>query len=468
MDFRKYLLMGSALLTLSFFAACSDDEPNTPGTTPDDNQEETAGLADPSQWDDTNTLTWPANSTVNINTHYNVPEGKTLIIEPGVQVIFNTAGVAPNGTAIEFSVSGNLYCEGTAEAPVLFSIPENERTQDNALKGMWGGIVANPTCGELLIDHAIIEYTGGQVVDDSPAAVQTEIYTAGDDAYPQITTTNINGKYVITNSILRNGWSDGIYLMGGQAIVANNTFVANGYDGAEAVNVKAGCQVDVAGNLMFSPNTNGLKLSSSGQGGDRGQAKVQAYNNTIINAGWRRDGEKGGCIYVEKNALVHVYNNLMVNCKFRAMTPSYDIPNNPEEGYDDSSVIDYNFYASGAQQSDIVFDEESGVSHAWEGYNYAHENYHNGVVDAHSIIATEDNLQDPQFVNFPVSDVPLTSYAYDNSWNFHLQAGSPALTGAYDGSDSAMAPFFQTNGITVNGQTYTSPAAQPYFGAFGE
>ena len=28
--------------------------------------------------------------------------------------------------------------------------------------------------------------------------------------------------------------------MGGQAIIAGNTFAANGYDGAEAVNVKAG------------------------------------------------------------------------------------------------------------------------------------------------------------------------------------------------------------------------------------
>lgn len=100
----------------------------------------------------------------------------------------------------------------------------------------------------MLIDHTVIEYTGGQVVEGSPAAANG-VYTAGDDAYPQITTNNIKGKYVITNSVLRNGWSDGIYLMGGQAIIAGNTFAANGYDGAEAVNVKAGCTVDVAGNI---------------------------------------------------------------------------------------------------------------------------------------------------------------------------------------------------------------------------
>ena len=119
--------------------------------------------------------------------------------------------------------------------------------------------------------------------------------------------------------------------MGGNAIIQNNIFAANGYDGAEAVNVKAGCVADVANNIIFSPNTNGLKLSSSGQSETRGQIKVNAYNNTIINAGWRRDGEKGGCVYAEKNALVNVVNNLMVNCKFRAMTPNYKKPNDPEE-----------------------------------------------------------------------------------------------------------------------------------------
>ena len=69
---------------------------------------------------------------------------------------------------------------------------------------------------------------------------------------------------------------------------------------------------------MFSANTNGLKLSSSDQSEVRHQAKIQAYNNTIIGSGWRRDGEKGGGIYVEENADAGVFNNLLVNCKFRA------------------------------------------------------------------------------------------------------------------------------------------------------
>ena len=199
-------------------------------------------------------------------------------------------------------------------------------------------------------------------------------------------------------------------------------------------------------------------------------AKIQAYNNTIINAGWRRDGEKGGCVYVEKNAFANVFNNLMVNCKFRAMTPSYDLPNNPDEGYCSESVIDYNYYASGTQKSNVVFEDESGVAYSWEGYAYAHKNYYEGVVDANSIItktASDCATNDPKFVNFPINDVALTDYIYQDAWDFHVQAGSPVLAGAYDGTDTKMAPYFGTEGLQVNGQTYTSPKVEARFGAYG-
>ena len=458
MKFNAFLV-GATLMSMTF-VACSDDEPvkdnggNNGGGDNTPVEETVSGDVDG---------VWTANSIVKVGGHITVPAGKSLTIEPGVQVIFDDNGVGVNHVPIEFTVDGNLYCEGTAENPILFSVAEEDRVEDNIFAGLWGGIVASESCEEMLIDHTVIEYTGGQVVEGSPAATNG-VYTAGDDAYPQITTNNINGRYVITNSVLRNGWSDGIYLMGGNAIIADNIFAANGYDGAEAVNVKAGCTVDVAGNIMFSPNTNGLKLSSSGQSENRGQAKIQVYNNTILNAGWRRDGEKGGGIYVEKNALVNVINNLVVNCKFRAMTPNYTIPNNPDEGYASASVIDYNYYASGSQKSDIVYEEESGVAYAWQGYNYDHENYYTGVVDKNSIIATETDSKDPMFVNYGFNEVALTDYVYDENWDFHVQAGSPVLEGTYPGSD--IVPYF-AGGLTVNGQSYTSPAIQAHFGAYG-
>ena len=269
MKFNAFLV-GATLMSMTF-VACSDDEPvkdnggNSEGGDNPPVEEVVSGEVEG---------VWTANSIVKVGGHITVPAGKSLTIEPGVQVIFDDNGVGVNHVPIEFTVDGNLYCEGTAENPILFSVAEEDRVEENIFAGLWGGIVASESCEEMLIDHTVIEYTGGQVVEGSPAATNG-VYTAGDDAYPQITT-----------------WSDGIYLMGGNAIIADNIFAANGYDGAEAVNVKAGCTVDVAGNIMFSPNTNGLKLSSSGQSENRGQAKIQVYNNTILNAGWRRDGGK--------------------------------------------------------------------------------------------------------------------------------------------------------------------------------
>ena len=421
---------------------------------------------------------WEANSTVYVDGHITVPEGKSLTIEEGVTVIFNRAGVGVNHIAIEFSVDGNLYCLGTEASPVTLTVDGAETiSEEDKMDGYWGGIVAGATCGEMLIDHTIIEYTGGQVIEGSPAA-ENGYYTAGDDAYPQITTNNVDGKYVITNSIIRNGWSDGIYMMGGNAIIANNTFSCTGFDGAEAVNVKSGCKVDVAQNIMFSPNTNGLKLSSSDQSEVRLQALIQAYNNTIINSGWRRDGEKGGSIYVEENARVSVFNNLLVNCKFRAITPALDQLGNPDGGYDaQNSMIDYNFYASGNVESSIVWEGEyeddgdmlmySGVKYPYQGYSFDHEEYHEGVVDVNSIIADSESKAadlDPDFVNYDINADPSLT-AYDSSWDFHVNAGSPVLSGAYSAGDRQ--PFFAASGLTVNGIEYRSPAVQNRFGAFG-
>ncbi|HIR62368.1 MAG TPA: right-handed parallel beta-helix repeat-containing protein [Candidatus Coprenecus avistercoris] len=422
---------------------------------------------------------WEAGSTVYVDGHIVVPEGESLTIEEGVTVIFSDAGVGVNHTAIEFSVDGNLYCLGTAENPVRLTVDESLRTADNTFAGLWGGIVAGATCEEMLIDHTIIEYCGGQVIEGSPAA-ENGYYTAGDDAYPHITTNNVDGRYVITNSILRNGWSDAIYMMGGNAIIAGNIFSAIGYDGAEAVNVKSGCTVDVTRNIMFSANTNGLKLSSSDQSEVRHQAKIQAYNNTIIGSGWRRDGEKGGGIYVEENADAGVFNNLLVNCKFRATTPAWEEPGS-EDCYDgEHSMIDYNYYASGTVQSSIFYEGQyeddgemllySGVKFPYEGYAFNHEWYDTEKVDVHSVMAKtaeEAASLDPKFVNFDLNMDPA-SYTFNDSWDFHLAAGSPALDASKTYTAGDRQPYFGTSGLEVNGQTYTSPAIGAWFGAYGE
>ncbi|MGN0234640.1 MAG: hypothetical protein ACI4B5_09490 [Bacteroidaceae bacterium] len=427
------------------FASCSDDDEKTAPEVPETTEMEVSGV-------------WEAGKTINVSQHLVIPEGKSLTIESGVTVVIDVNGVGVNHVPVEISVKGNLYALGTEENPVTFTVSPSLRTEANIFKGLWGGIVAYESCQEMALDHVVIEYTGAQVIEGSPAAV-AGIYTAGDDMYPQVTTTNTQGKYALTNSVIRNGASDGIYMMGGNGIIRNNTFIAIGYSGADAVNMKAGVKADIAGNVMFSPNTNGLKLSSSGQSETRGQLLANAYNNTIINAGWRRDGEKGGCIYVEKNALVNVVNNLMVNCKFRAMTPNYKDPNKPDGGFDDKSVIDYNFYASGSLTTPITGD--ATVSNPAEGYAQENKNY-NPAIDVHSKISVPGNLLDPGFVSFDVNNVSLTSYTFNPSWDLHLVSESLALSGA----DGKVSPYF-ASGLSIGSRIYVSPAVENYFGAFG-
>ena len=99
-----------------------------------------------------------------------MPEGKSLTIEEGVVVEFDTEGVGASHTPIEMIIDGSLYSKGTAENPVRFTVAEAQRTESNAFAGLWGGIVATDKCPEMLFEHTIIEYTGGAVSQDSPSA----------------------------------------------------------------------------------------------------------------------------------------------------------------------------------------------------------------------------------------------------------------------------------------------------------
>ena len=65
--------MGAVLATMPFFAACSDEENEVIDPDP-----ETPTLED--QWKNADTVTWPADTVVNLTDHYTVPAGKTLFL----------------------------------------------------------------------------------------------------------------------------------------------------------------------------------------------------------------------------------------------------------------------------------------------------------------------------------------------------------------------------------------------------
>lgn len=418
--------------------------------------------------------TFQAFTTYVVDGQLRIDRGKSLTIEKGAQVIFNSNDGTAAKAGIEFFVEGNIYCNGTEDAPILFSIPESERNFDNVLSdnNLWGGFMLNNPDADAvaLFDHCVIEYAGSPMVEGSPS-VQAGIYEAGEDYGVQITTgPAFVGNLVVTDCVIRNGNQDGIYMENGNGIITRNTFVCNGATGGEAVNVKAGTKSVVAYNVMYSPNTNGLKLSSSGQGGNRGQSLCAAYNNTIINAGWRRDGEKGGCIYVEKNIHANVFNNLMVNCKFRAMTPSWGNAS-VDAGCDASSVIDYNCYVSGSVTSPFSQDQGSdlsGILTPFAGYNSKNKNYYPDAVDVHSIIAKGANDVNIAFANFDYDTNALDNMSYGDAWDLHLTAmPEGAVYGGSDLCDVQGGMGSLVSGITINGVTYRAEAPGQFYGAFG-
>ena len=157
-----------------------------------------------------------------------------------------------------------------------------------------------------------------------------------------------------------------------------------------------------------------------------------------------------------------------------AMTPKLDQPGPDLGGADNNSKIDYNFYASGSQESNLAQNNPNTMT-SYMGYvSNQSAYYHDGrsgtpIIDLNGLVSASagDAAKDPMFVNYGFNSIDLTSYTYSESWDFHVQAGSPVLTGANSGFTDAYAPYWGTSGITVNSIEYKTPAPASRFGAFG-
>lgn len=374
---------------------------------------------------------WEKGSTVTVTGHLSIPEGKSLTIQEGVTVL-----MADTSIGQEILVYGNLYCMGTATNPVKFTVPENLRRAGNFPR-IWGGILCGPTSKELLMQYTTMEYTGYVTTEESPSVKAGFFKASAGEGLPAVNVkNNVDGKVVIMNSTFSNLGEDCFYLEGGNIIVANNVIYTQGETGGDAINLKAGCIADVCFNLVYSSNTNGLKLSNSG---DRTpQCHIVGYNNTLVNTGWRRPTVKGGGIWLEAGVYAEIWNNLHANCRFA-------VKNNKKDAGDPRSTYDYSYYYGFSQLCVDSF--QAGVADVVRG--------------AHDVAGTTAGSNDPMFVNYPMNTDPNNS-TFNTSWDFHLKPGSPALTGA----KTDFARNFSSAGITINGVNYKSPAPQAYFGAY--
>ena len=245
---KRNLLSICAIAALSLtFAACGNDEPSGNGQTPDVPEIEYPNSA----------IVWGKDSTVILDDHFVVPDNVSLYVEEGVTVIASNTEVKP-----EIVVLGNMYCMGTEENPITFTVEEfskNDRFSRN-----WGGIICGYNCEELYLNYVTIEYGGAQTTENSASFINQLFKSETGEGVPAIHFCNRDGRMIITNCTLFNNAEDQIYITGGHSIVANNRFISSGFDGGDAINYKSDCLADVAYNLIYDSNTNGFKLSNDG------------------------------------------------------------------------------------------------------------------------------------------------------------------------------------------------------------
>lgn len=387
-----------------------------------------------------------------------IPVGTSLYIEPGVTVTCKAGVQVP----IELVVLGNLYCMGTAEKPVVF-------TSDVKEPNAWGGIICGYNSEETVLSHVHIGYAGATPTESS-LSFQNKLYkTTIDGGVPAFHFCNINGRFAIANSFFHDNYSDHIYTTGGNGVVYNNVFADNGNaaDGCEAVNIKAGCLMDVAYNVVYNACTNAFKLSNQGTSESVPLSKVNVYNNTMVDCGWRRArNKKGGSVWVERSIQATVVNNLLYDCR-------YGMKNSSKDGADmnNSRLTPNYYYAStakgveqmGAKTKDVLCYDTDVKSTAPGDKNPLFGAF--AQSEKMNINCENDQVE---------QGAPLS---YDVKWRFTLQPNSPALQGGVTDVQRHFAtglPFIGMKQVLflniADDQDYRfcAPAAATFFGAFGQ
>ena len=205
---------------------------------------------------------------------------------------------------------------------------------------------------------------------------------------------------------------------------------------------------------MYNPNTNGIKCANTL--GYNPTIDEYAYNNTIINAGWRRPNVKGGSMWLESGAIAHLYNNLIVDSRFGLKNSTAT-----NGGADTSSRWDYNYYFGHSQTCVNQFQPFDSTT--MTGTPYV-------VAGPHDIRGTVAGQNDPLFVNYPVTGADSSSTGgylnstYNSSWDFHLHTNSPAA----NSGTTNFTPHFNVTGLTFTEgiqQTFYSPNPSATIGA---
>jgi hypothetical protein len=209
---------------------------------------------------------------------------------------------------------------------------------------------------------------------------------------------------------------------------------------------------------MVGAATNGIKPSNNG---GRGQVTtIYAYNNTIVECGFRRSSSgRGGSINFEEGSRGKAYNNLIVNGRYGLRIVGYDASysGNALKAADAANIsYGYNYnYVDSAKLANQIYpypfstkpqSTDIPAIAGWIPSSYivcaSITDPNCDIYDGTPVVGQND----PQFVNFPVKqNRPLGSVAFVKGFDFHLKSSSPAIGKGFTG----FAPL--ANGVSAGG-----------------
>ncbi|OHX65097.1 hypothetical protein [Flammeovirga pacifica] len=451
-NLNNFLVKGTIILsTLFFVSSCTNDNDEILDNDDIENPDEEEPAEDiniTSTYVISEDETWEEGITVNWGGHVVIEEGVTLTIEPGVKILAN------KNAAPEFYIKGSFHALGTEEAPIYVTVPEADRTEDAILNlAAWGGFICTASAESFVLDHAVVEF-GNAVLTDDHISIQEGLVKleVGEPSYG-FYSENPNTKVVVHNSIIAYMSDDAFRPEGGQISFYNNVFAYIGSTGGEALNIKKGTTGDVAYNLFYHIATNGPKWSN--KNGVDVQSNINAYNNTIVSGGWRRNKSgRGGSVNIEESARGKVVNNMIVNCRYGVRIVGDEEGTNVDM---ENTTVDYQYYYGNHDRMTSEFAPSNGYLKAISENSIAggdpmFENYN--VQTAFTI--TESTPGD----EFPTPNEGRKFEEWNN-YDFHLKSNSEALTSG----TVNVSPMYGS--ITVAGKTYSVPRSSDYIGAFG-
>ena len=285
----------------------------------------------------TTNTTWETGKTYVLKNRIAVTSGNKLTIEPGV-IIKGEAGTGANATALIIARGAQIFAEGTASQPIIFTTIADEikpgeiasPNLDPTLNGLWGGI--------LILGNAPISASAPAIqIEGIPPSDQNGLYGGSD---PE------DNSGVLRYVSIRHGGSNigegneinGLTLggVGSKTVIEYVEIVANQDDGIEWF----GGNVDVTHALVWNAGDDAIDTDQSWSG--------TLDNFIVINAGdecFELDGPEGayeaehiiknGTVYAgTADGLVDIDDNsrlTMSNIYFYGISPGQDFNQLPVE-----------------------------------------------------------------------------------------------------------------------------------------